>query len=113
MTQVLKLTDSGPYELAPGVQMFPLFGEGMLFNLVELDPDAVVPLHSHPHEQIGLVLSGQITMTIGGIDHPLEVDGAYQIPGGVEHGAAAGPGGCRVIDVFQPVREDYRQLAGG
>ena len=30
------------------------------------------------------------------------------IPGGVEHSARCGPEGATVIDVFQPVREDYR-----
>jgi len=107
------LTEDGPYELAPGVRMFPLFGEAGMLNLVELDPDAVVPLHSHPHEQLGFVLSGEITMTIDGVDHPLSPDGAYTIPGGVAHGARAGASGCRVIDVFVPVREDYRTRARG
>ncbi len=114
MTTVLRqIGEAGPHELAPGVRMYPLFGEQAMLNVVELDPGAVVPLHSHPHEQLGIVLSGEITMTIGGVEHPLGPDGAYTIPGGVEHGAVAGPDGCRVIDVFQPVREDYRALAGG
>jgi len=59
------------------------------------------------------VLSGEITMTIGGTDHVCTPDIAYEIPGGVEHGGRAGPDGCRVLDVFVPVREDYRALAGG
>ena len=112
MTKVLKLTESGPHEVAPGVRMFPLFGDGAMLNLVDLDADAVVPLHSHPHEQLGYVLSGEITMTIDGVDHPLKPEDAYQIPGGIEHSARAGSAGCRVLDIFQPVREDYRKLAG-
>ena len=113
MTIVVKLTESGPYDLAPGVLMFPLFGEGAQLNLVDLDPNAVVALHSHPHEQLGYVISGEITMTIGGVEYPLGPEDAYEIPGGVEHGARAGGAGCRVLDVFQPVREDYRKLADG
>lgn len=112
MPQVVKLGEVGPYEIAPGVQMHPLFGEGAMLSLVELLPDAVVPVHEHEHEQLGIVLSGEITMTIDGVDHPLRPDDAYQIPGGVPHGARAGASGCRVLDVFRPVREDYRRLAG-
>jgi hypothetical protein len=52
-------------------------------------------------------------MTIDGVDHPLSPDECYQIPGGIEHGATAGPEGCRVLDIFQPVREDYVARAGG
>ena len=48
-------------------------------------------------------------MTIDGTDHVLAVDDAYAIPGGVPHGATAGTEGCTVLDVFHPVREDYRR----
>lgn len=113
MTQVVRLSELGPYELADGVRMFPLFGEAGMLSVVELEPDAIVPLHRHEHEQLGLVLNGEITMTIDGTDHVCTPEIAYQIPGGVEHGGRAGPEGCRVLDVFVPVREDYRKLAGG
>jgi quercetin dioxygenase-like cupin family protein len=94
--------------------MFPFWGEHMMMNIVDLDPNAVVALHSHPHEQLGFVLSGRITMTIAGVDHPLEPDECYQVPGGVEHAAIAGPEGCRVLDIFHPVRDDYvARVTGG
>lgn len=112
MTQVRKLTADEPVELAPGARMFPLFGEDAMLNVVDLDPDTALPLHSHPHEQLGIVLSGEITMVFAGEERRLGPDDAYQIPGGVEHGGQAGPQGCRVLDVFVPVREDYRKLAG-
>jgi quercetin dioxygenase-like cupin family protein len=110
---VKPLTAAGPLSLAPGVRMYPLFGDAVQLNLVDLDPNATVSLHSHPHEQLGYVISGEITMTIGGVDHPLGSGDAYQIPGDVEHGARAGRSGCRVLDIFHPVREDYRELAAG
>lgn len=113
MAKVVRLTEQGPHELAEGVRMFPLFGDAAMLNVVDLEPNAVVPLHQHEHEQLGLVLSGEIMMTIAGSDHVCTPEIAYQIPGRVEHGGRAGPEGCRVLDVFVPVREDYRALAGG
>jgi len=113
MSQVLHIADAGQFELAPGVRMSPVFGEAAMFMVVELGPNAVVPTHSHPHEQLGLVLSGTMTLTIAGAEHALGPDAAYEIPGGVEHGVVAGPEGCRALDVFHPIREDYRELAGG
>jgi hypothetical protein len=47
-------------------------------------------------------------LTVAGVKHHLRTDDGYQIPSEVEHAASAGPHGCRVLDVFQPVREDYR-----
>lgn len=83
-----------------------------MLNLVELEPGAVVPRHRHPHEQLGLILGGSITLTVEEADHVLREMDAYRLPGDVEHGAAAGPEGALVLDVFQPVREDYREAAG-
>ncbi len=100
------------FELAEGVDGRPLFGEGAMINLIEFEPGATVPLHSHPHEQLGIVLRGKQILVIDGEDHPLGPMQGYVLPGGVQHEARCGPEGATVIDVFQPVREDYRQKAG-
>ena len=44
--------------------------------------------------------------------HELAPGDAYRIPGGTEH-AARTDGRCLVLDVFQPVREDYRARVDG
>ena len=110
--RVVRLADIASYELAPGVSARPLFGDGAMLNLVELEPGAGVPTHSHPHEQLGHVLEGELELTIAGEPHVLVPGDAFQIPGGVEHSARS-EHGCLVMDVFQPVREDYRERADG
>jgi quercetin dioxygenase-like cupin family protein len=110
-SQVVVLGDVSSFDVAEGIRMRALFGDGAMLNQVELDPGAAVSLHSHPHEQLGYVISGEIVMTIDGEDHRLGPGAAYVIPGGVEHGGAAGENGCHVLDVFLPIREDYRALA--
>src|SRR5207249_4989013 len=97
------------FELAPGVAARPLFGERAMLNLLEFEPGAVVPLHSHEHEQLGMVIRGEKVLVVGGVEHRLGPLDAYSIPGGVEHSAHCGPEGALVLDVFQPVREDYRE----
>ena len=98
------------FAMADGVTGRPVFGADAMINLAELGPGAVVPEHSHPHEQIGLVLRGTLELTIDGATSTLgPMDGAV-IPGGVPHGALAGPEGAVMLDVFQPAREDYRAL---
>jgi quercetin dioxygenase-like cupin family protein len=79
-----------------------------MLNLVTLEPDAILPLHSHPHEQIGFVISGIEILDIGGTEYRLGPNSVYVIPGGVEHSGRGGPEGCILIDVFDPVRDDYR-----
>lgn len=108
MSRVTALRDTAPHELVPGVTMRPLFGEGAQLNLLEFEPGARVPRHEHPHEQLGYVLEGELTLEIDGVEHRLAPGAAFQIPGGVQH-AAWSEGPCVVLDVFQPVREDYRE----
>ncbi len=95
------------FELAAGVTGRPLFGSGAMINLIELQPGSVVPLHSHRHEQLGIVLRGMQALVIGGEAHELGPMEGYVLPGGVEHSAYCGPEGALVLDIFQPVREDY------
>lgn len=96
-----------------GVHMSVMAGARMMANWVRLEPGAVVPDHDHPHEQIGLVIEGEITMTIGEESRRIGPGTAYIVPGGVRHSGAGGPSGCLVLDIFGPPRADYlAQLEG-
>lgn len=105
---VVGLRAAEAYELAPGVTMRPLFGDGAMLNLLEFAPRARVPVHDHPHEQLGYVLEGELALEIDGVEHELRPGDAYRIAGGTPH-AAWSEGPCVVLDVFQPVRDDYRK----
>jgi quercetin dioxygenase-like cupin family protein len=109
----LRLDAIDHFALADGVRARALFGDDAMLNLVELDAGAVVPEHSHPHEQLGIVLSGEIVMIIEGEERPCHAMDAMHIPSGLVHGAYAGAEGAVVLDVFVPIREDFRALAGG
>ena len=65
------------------------------------------PEHSHPHEQIVHVLDGTFELTVGTETRVLQPGTAAVIPPGTRHGGRA-LSACRLIDVFHPVREDYR-----
>ena len=97
-----------PRTLAPGVTAKIASGEKMMFSLVTLAPNAVVPTHSHPHEQMGMMVSGTMEFTIEGEARVLSGSEMYFVPGGVSHAAKAGPGGAVALDAFSPPREEYR-----
>jgi len=107
--QFTRLDDVPSFLLAEGVSGRPLFGDRAMINLIEFEPDAVVPLHSHPHEQLGIVLRGMQALVVDGEAHELGPMEAYVLPGEVEHSAYCGPEGATVLDVFTPVREEYRE----
>jgi quercetin dioxygenase-like cupin family protein len=99
-----------PYKIWDGAVARSVRGERITFAVVDLEPNRVVPEHSHANEQLGLVLRGAITMTIAGEARRLGVGDTYVIPGGVPHGAETGPEGASVVDVFNPIREDWEQV---
>jgi quercetin dioxygenase-like cupin family protein len=105
----IRFDDVRPFELIAGVSGRPLFGEQAMINLIEFGAGATVPPHSHPHEQLGIVLRGMQALVVDGVARELGPMEGYVLPGGVEHSAYCGPEGALVIDVFAPVREDYRE----
>ena len=84
--------------------------DGARTQLVEfkLAQGAVIPVHSHPQEQTGYLLSGHMILTIAGDDHEMRPGDSWTIPGGVEHGVKVLEDAV-VIEVFAPAREDYRR----
>jgi quercetin dioxygenase-like cupin family protein len=109
--QFVSLSELRGYSLAEGIAAKALFGEGAMLNLVEMAPGALIPAHSHPHEQLGVVLRGELKLVAADHEHILRPMDAYVLPGEVEHEARAGAEGALVLDVFQPIREDYRSAA--
>ncbi len=68
---------------------------------------AVLPEHAHPHEQVSHVLDGEFEMTIAGATRRLGPGTVAFVPPNASHSGRAVTA-CRIIDVFHPVRDDYR-----
>jgi quercetin dioxygenase-like cupin family protein len=95
-------------EAAPGVRRRVLScGDELMVVQFTIDQGAEVPPHTHPHEQIGHVVSGRMRFRIGDEVRELGPGDGYSVPGGVTHGAV-GVTQVIAVDSFHPVREDYR-----
>lgn len=73
----------------------------------EVEKGAILPIHSHIHEQITQVLEGKFKMTIDDQTKVFENGDLVVIPSNVIHGGIALTD-CKIFDVFSPVREDYK-----
>jgi len=65
-----------------------------------------VPLHSHPNEQSGFVISGEYLIEYGQIKEIIRGGDSYSIPENIEHSLEVIIEG-EVIDFFSPPRKDY------
>ena len=104
-----QVSDIEPFELLPGLRMRAPFGENLMLSYLEFDRDAVVPFHSHPREQGGIVLQGKVELTIGDDARIVGVGSLYIAPPNTPHRAASVDGPAVVLDVLSPVREVYAE----
>ena len=102
-----KTNPSGHTEVIEGVYLKTLvYGDRTLMTNVKFDKGAVIPPHSHPHEQTGFMVSGKMDFQVNGEHQIVGPGDSWNIAGDTEHGATALEESI-VIEVFSPVREDY------
>ena len=94
-------------EIFPGLRARLIHSDRVSHSWVEVDPGASFPEHHHPHEQIVSVLSGELELMVDGVQHTLKPGVVFVIPPHARHSGGSKTG-CRVLDAFAPVREDYR-----
>jgi len=100
-------SESAPVAMLPGVIRRTLScGEHMLLCEITLASGSVVPLHDHPHEQIGYVVRGRLLFRIADEEREVAAGDGYFIPGNVSHAVTALEEST-AIDVFSPVRKEY------
>lgn len=91
----------------PGFHGRFLHSEHMSFVLWRLDQGAILPEHAHPHEQVVHVYSGELEITVDGVTGRCGPGTVLVIPPHARH-AGRVLAEASVMDVFTPVREDYR-----
>jgi quercetin dioxygenase-like cupin family protein len=83
------------------------YGGGMMLVQFTFEAGVSAPVHSHPHEQVGYVVSGEIELIMeGGERTRLTAGGSYYVAPNVRHGIITyAP--TVLIDCFTPIREDF------
>jgi quercetin dioxygenase-like cupin family protein len=102
-----KHEESGYLAPLTGIRQKTLvYGKNTLMTEFLLQKDAVLPRHSHPHEQTGYLVSGRIRLTVGDETVECRPGDSWCIAGDVPHGAEILEDAV-AIEVFSPIREDY------
>jgi quercetin dioxygenase-like cupin family protein len=81
--------------------------ETMTVAYWNITADSILPEHTHPHEQIVNVMGGELELTVEGEALVLPPGSVVTLAPGVPHSGRAVTD-CSVIDIYHPVREDYR-----
>lgn len=94
-------------ELIPGFNVRFVHSGTMTFAHWVIKAGSILPKHSHEHEQVAHVLEGEFELTIEGKSMVVKPGTIGVIPSNAVHSGKAITD-CRVMDVFYPIREDYR-----
>ena len=81
----------------------------MTLGFWEVTEGAVLPAHNHIHEQVTMVEEGEFQLTVAGETKVYTKGMVAVILPNIEHSGIALTD-CKLFDIFQPVREDYKAL---
>lgn len=96
-----------PVEIWNGIHRKTMnYGDRMLMVEIIFEEGSIVKLHSHPHEQIGYLVSGKFSLTIGDKTWEIFPGDSWVIPSNITHEAAFTEKSI-AVEVFSPVREEY------
>lgn len=95
-------------QIAPGIRRFIFTLNKVMSIYFEIDPGVVVGQHSHPHEQMGMLIKGKMKWRMQGKETILQAPALYRIPSQEPHEAQIlGEEPAIVLDIFSPIREDF------
>lgn len=103
----VKLSDIEKRKIIEGTEVRFVHSDSMTLAHWNFKSGANIPEHSHHHEQMTRVINGEFELTIDGESQVLTNNDVAVIPPHAVHSGKALTE-CYIIDVFHPVRKDYR-----
>ena len=107
---IIKQSELRPETVAPGRTRYLAYTDHLMMVVMEFDdgpasqPD---PPHSHPHEQVSFVVSGEVLFFLDGKPARLGAGDMYTVPPNVPHSVQLLTKQVKLVDAFTPVRKDF------
>jgi quercetin dioxygenase-like cupin family protein len=105
--RVIRYRDIPPVELVPNIKAHILSSERMTAIFTVMPPNSMVPKHQHEHEQIMVIAEGECDQIVDGKLYHLKEGDVIIYASNQEHGTYVSDKGCRTIEFFTPVRQEY------
>jgi quercetin dioxygenase-like cupin family protein len=106
---VTRVVDVPPVELRPGSVTRIVPARNMTLSFLHLSAGLDAKPHSHPHEQVVVLLKGEMELALGGKLYRVNAGEVGVLPGGVPHSGVTRDVACDVLDVFSPARKDFEE----
>lgn len=102
-----KESDLKARQVLEGITLRAVSGDKTMMTFFEFEPNAVIPSHKHPHEQITYIIEGEMEFTVEGETRLLKKGDGVVIRSNQEHSAKILNKPTKAVDAWYPVREDY------
>jgi quercetin dioxygenase-like cupin family protein len=83
----------------PGIMSKAEMGDNLIMVCMQIDAQMEDTGHTHPFDQCGIVLEGQIEMFIGQVHRLLKATECYFIPSGEHHGWKTLDNQVKIFDI--------------
>jgi quercetin dioxygenase-like cupin family protein len=95
-------------EVMSGDVIWSVTGADLQVIRAEMAPGSDFPIHTHPHEQIIVVLEGALEFEVGGERRVVRAGGVIHAPPGVPHGGRVqGDRQVVTLEAFHPPRHNF------
>lgn len=94
-------------KISEGIERQMVVGKNVMMCRFRFAPFVVTPEHTHPHEQMTLVIKGNVKFTIEGETYIVSPGDVLHFPPHNRHGATMLDEEVILIDIFSPIREDF------
>ena len=94
-------------KVADGIRRQMVVGENVMVCRFTFDPFVVTDVHTHPHEQVTMVMAGKVKFTVEGNSVIASPGDVLHFPPNNSHGATMLDEEVVLIDIFSPIREDF------
>ncbi len=93
-------------EIAKGIKANVVTTDTISVLHVRIEEGAILPEHSHYHEQVVNIIEGELELTVSGKTHVLKPGSVMVLEPNVIHSGRALKT-CKLVDIFHPVRKDF------
>jgi quercetin dioxygenase-like cupin family protein len=107
---VVKYLEAKQQTIAQGRKRYLAQTDNLMMAVIDFTDgpaSAPDPSHSHPHEQVTYVASGEIIFYLDGKPTRLGPGDIFTVPSDVPHSIQLITADVRLVDTFHPIREDF------
>lgn len=91
----------------PGFIFKEVHLQNVMLTWVEMEPGSILPEHNHPHEQISLVVTGALELTVNGTTRVMRQGDVAIVPSNAVHSGRVLDEPTVAVDAWNPIRDDY------